>query len=91
VASSKVKGVFLADLTAKGLRCFCTCHEKAFLSSKLCVPDWEIFGTGQKYHASSTLNELRTEHGGEKHSPNQKILCGQEIATQVLETGGEGP
>jgi hypothetical protein len=63
VASSKVKGVFLVDLTAKGLRCFCTYQEKAFLSSKLWVPDWEIFGTGQKYHASSTLNELKTEHG----------------------------
>jgi hypothetical protein len=35
VASSKVKGVFLADLTAKGLRCFFTYLEKVFLSSKL--------------------------------------------------------
>jgi hypothetical protein len=39
-----------------------------FLSSTLWVPDWEFFGTGQKCHASSTLNKLTREHGGEKQS-----------------------
>jgi hypothetical protein len=57
VASSKVKGVFLADLSVKDFRCFCTHQEKAFLSSKMWVPDWKFFGTGQKCHASSTLND----------------------------------
>jgi hypothetical protein len=38
VASSKVKGMFLADLPAKGLRCFCTHHEKVFVFSKLWIP-----------------------------------------------------
>jgi hypothetical protein len=41
VALSKVKEVFLADLPSKGLRCFCTHHVIAFLSSKLWVSDWE--------------------------------------------------
>jgi hypothetical protein len=46
------------------------------VSSTLWVPDWEFFGTGQKYHASSTLNELMREHGREKHSTDLKILSG---------------
>jgi hypothetical protein len=41
-----------------------------------------------KCHASLTLNDLRKEHGGEKQSPDQKILPG--IATKWLETGGRG-
>jgi hypothetical protein len=39
VDSSNVKGVFLADLTAKGWRYFCTHHKKFFVSSKLWVSD----------------------------------------------------
>jgi hypothetical protein len=62
MASSNINGVFLADGTAKGLRCFCTHHETIFLSSNLWVPDWEVFGTAQKCHASSTLKELTREH-----------------------------
>jgi hypothetical protein len=61
-------------LTAKGLRCFYTHHKKDFLSSTLWIPDWEFFGTGQKCHAISTLNELRREHGEEKQSPDKKVL-----------------
>jgi hypothetical protein len=50
IPSSNVEGVFLADGTAKALRCFCTYHQKHFLISKMRVPDWEFFGTGQKCH-----------------------------------------
>jgi hypothetical protein len=59
-----VKGVFPADLTAKGLRSFGTHHEKAFLSSKQWVSYREFFGTEHKCHASSTLDELRRQLGG---------------------------
>jgi hypothetical protein len=34
IASSNVKGVFLADGTAKAMRCLCTHSQKHFLSSK---------------------------------------------------------
>jgi hypothetical protein len=61
---------------AMGLRCFGTHHEKLFLSSILWVPDWEFFGIEQKCHATSTLNELRREQGGEKQSSDLKIFSG---------------
>jgi hypothetical protein len=38
--------VFLADLAVKGFEVFLYPHHvKAFLSSKLWVPDWESFGS----------------------------------------------
>jgi hypothetical protein len=40
------------DGTAKGLRCFCSHDYKHFLSSKMWVPDWELYGTGQKCNPS---------------------------------------
>jgi hypothetical protein len=82
VASSNVNGVFLADGTAKGLGCFCIHHEKPFESSTQWVPDWEFFGTGHKYQASCTLNELRREHGGENQSTDLKTVSGnsQQVA-----------
>jgi hypothetical protein len=81
IASSNVKGVLLADGSAMGLRQFCTHHNEHFLRSKLWVPDWEIFGTGEKCHPSSTLNKLTREHGGEKPFSDQ-ISC-QVHVTQV--------
>jgi hypothetical protein len=46
------------------------------LSSTLWVPDWEYFERGQKCHASSTLNEVKREHGVEKQYSDLKILYG---------------
>jgi hypothetical protein len=65
IASSSMKGVLMADGTANSLRCYCICHKKHFLSTKIWVPDWEFFGTGQKFHPSSTLSKLTWEHRGE--------------------------
>jgi hypothetical protein len=76
IASTNVKGVFLAYGTAKALRWFCTHCKKHFLSSKMWVPDWEFFGTGQKCHPTWTLNKLTWEVGGEKQSSDQKVLPG---------------
>jgi nitrite reductase/ring-hydroxylating ferredoxin subunit len=76
IASSNVKGVFLADGRAMGLRQFCTHHKEHFLKSKLWEPDREFFGTGEKCHPSSTLNKLKREHGGEKPCSDQNILPG---------------
>jgi hypothetical protein len=76
-----VKRVSLADLTAKSWRCFSTHHEKVFLTSQLWVPDCEVYGKGQRSHATSTLNKLRREHGGEQQSPDQKILPGNSHAS----------
>jgi hypothetical protein len=58
------------------LRCFYTHHKKLFQSTTLWVPYWEFFGTGQKCHASSTLNKLMRERGGEKQSSGLKVLSG---------------
>jgi hypothetical protein len=55
IASSSIKGVLMADGTANSLRYYCTCQKKHF-STKIWVPDWEFFGTGQKFHPSSTLS-----------------------------------
>jgi hypothetical protein len=70
------------------LRCFCTHNEKAFLSSKLWIPDWEFFGREQKCHDSSTLNELRRAHGG-KAIPISENLA-RKLPQKWLVTGGGG-
>jgi hypothetical protein len=56
ISSSNVKGVLMADVTATGLWCYCPYHKNHFFSSKMWVPNWEFFGTGQKFHPSSTLS-----------------------------------
>jgi hypothetical protein len=59
IASSNVKGVFLADGCAKALRHFVLTSKKHILLSKIWVLDWEILETGEKYHPSSTYNKWR--------------------------------
>jgi hypothetical protein len=80
IAYFRVKGFFLADGNTMRLRHFCTHHKEHFLRSKLWVPDWEFFGTGEKSHHSSTLNKLRRELGSENHS---QIRSYQDFFTQV--------
>jgi hypothetical protein len=60
------KGVLMADGIATDLCCHCPYQKNHFLSTKMWRPNWEIFGTGQKFHPSSTLNKLTREQGGEK-------------------------
>jgi hypothetical protein len=59
-------GILMADVTATSLWCYCPYHKNHFLLTKMWVPNWELFGTGQKFYPSSTLSKLTREHRGEK-------------------------
>jgi hypothetical protein len=65
ISSSNVKGVLMADGTTTGLWCYCP-YKNHIFSTKKWVPNWEFFGTGQKFHPSSTLSKQIREQGGEK-------------------------
>jgi hypothetical protein len=56
----------------------------------LWVPGWESFGTRVGCHATSTLSELRREHGAEKQSPIQELQPGAG-PTRSWSLDGEGP
>jgi hypothetical protein len=54
------------------------------------IPDWELYGTGQKCHPSLTLNKLTRETAGEEWPSYQKILPGN-WHKSAWRLEGEGP
>jgi hypothetical protein len=74
-SSSNVKGIFLADGTAKTLKCLCTHHQKHFIPSKCGFHiGSSLNGTEMSSHLN--LEQAEREPEREKQSSDWNIFSG---------------